>query len=37
MRDKYGKIPENYKVLIEVSGIDRMELNSKIIHLEKIE
>jgi len=37
MRDKYGEIPENYKVLIEVSGIDRMELNSKIIHLEKIE
>lgn len=37
MTDKFGEIPENYKILLEVSGIDRMELNSKIIHLEKVE
>ena len=34
--DKFGEVPDNYKVLLEVNGIDRMELNSKIIHLERI-
>ncbi len=37
LREKFGEIPDNYKILLEVSGIDRMELNSKIIHLEKID
>ncbi|GAA4235553.1 hypothetical protein GCM10022291_17770 [Postechiella marina] len=36
MLEKFGKIPENYKILFEVSGVDRMELNSKILHLEEI-
>ena len=34
--NKFGEVPDNYKILLEVSGIDRMELNSKIIHLERI-
>ncbi len=37
MKDKFGEIPKYYKILFEVSGIDRMELSSKIIHLEKID
>ncbi|NMH87532.1 hypothetical protein [Flavivirga algicola] len=37
MKNKFGEIPKYYKVLFEVSGIDRMELSSKIIHLEKID
>lgn len=37
LKKKFGEIPQSYKVLLEVSGIDRMELNSTIIHLEKIE
>lgn len=36
MLEKFGKVPENYKILLEVSGIDRMELNSKILHIEEI-
>jgi hypothetical protein len=34
--NKFGEVPNNYKILLEVSGINRMELNSKIIHLERI-
>lgn len=36
MLEKFGEIPENYKILLEVSGIDRMELNSKILHIEEV-
>lgn len=36
MLEKFGEIPDNYKILLEVSGVDRMELNSKILHLEEI-
>ncbi|MGC6432393.1 MAG: hypothetical protein ACON5F_15215 [Jejuia sp.] len=37
LKETFGEIPDSYKILLEVSGIDRMELNSKIIHLEKID
>lgn len=34
--NKYGEVPDNFKILLEVNGIDRMELSSKILHLERI-
>ncbi len=37
MRDDFGEIPKYYKILFEVSGVDRTELNSKILSIEKIE
>ncbi|MEO1012763.1 MAG: hypothetical protein AAFX53_15785 [Bacteroidota bacterium] len=37
LKDKFGEIPEYYEVLLEVSGVDRMELSSKIVHLSVIE
>ncbi len=37
MKNKFGNIPKYYKILLEVKGIDRMELDSKIIHLEKLD
>ncbi|WP_339706420.1 hypothetical protein [uncultured Kriegella sp.] len=37
MKDKFGELPQYYEVLFEVNGVDRMELSSKIVHLNKIE
>ncbi|MEM9142508.1 MAG: hypothetical protein AAGA86_05930 [Bacteroidota bacterium] len=37
MYSKFGKVPEYYEVLLEVSGVDRMELSSKIIALHSLE
>lgn len=37
MRDDFREIPKYYKILFEVSGVDRTELNSKILSIEKIE
>lgn len=37
MESKFGEIPKYYKIFIEVNGIDRMELNSRILSIEKIE
>ena len=36
MKGKFGKLPEYYEVLFEVNGVDRMELSSKIVHLNQI-
>ncbi len=33
MVDELGKIPDYFEVFFKVSGVDRMELSSKIIHL----
>jgi len=37
MQNDFGKIPKYYKILFEVNGVDRTELNSKILSMEKIE
>lgn len=37
MKDTFGEIPEYYEILFEVSGLDRMELSTKILHLYKID
>lgn len=36
LKDKFGELPNYYQVLLEVKGIDRMELSSKILIMEKI-
>ncbi len=36
MKKKFGEIPEYYEIFFEVNGIDRMELNSKIISINEI-
>lgn len=33
---KYGKLPKYYQILLEVKGVDRMELSSKILVMEEI-
>jgi hypothetical protein len=33
MDEKLGRVPKYYKVLIEVSGLDRMELTSRVVHI----
>lgn len=37
MIDKFGSLPEYYEMLFEVSGIDRMELSTKILHINKVD
>ncbi|MCM4152084.1 hypothetical protein DHD05_10820 [Arenibacter sp. N53] len=37
LKEKFGVLPKYYQVLLEVKGIDRMELSSKILIMEKIE
>ncbi len=36
MKNELGEVPQYFEVLFEVSGIDRMELNTKILHLHKV-
>ena len=36
MKNELGEVPPYFEVLFEVSGIDRMELNTKILHLHKV-
>tara|TARA_R110000868_G_scaffold214642_1_gene464731 strand:- start:578 stop:1780 length:1203 start_codon:yes stop_codon:yes gene_type:complete len=36
LKEKFGELPKYYQVLLEVKGIDRMELSSKILIMEKI-
>lgn len=35
--EKFGDLPKYYQILVEVKGLDRMELSSKILIMEKIE
>ena len=37
MRAEFGTLPKYYEVFFEVNGIDRMELSSKILHINKLE
>lgn len=37
LKSKFGKIPKYYEILIEVSGMDRMELRTKILKMNLIE
>ncbi|GBF21790.1 MULTISPECIES: hypothetical protein [Arenibacter] len=34
--EKYGSLPKYYQIVLEVKGVDRMELSSKIILMEEI-
>ena len=34
--EKYGSLPKYYQIVLEVKGVDRMELSSKIIIMEEI-
>ncbi|WP_020532600.1 hypothetical protein [Flexithrix dorotheae] len=34
---KFGEVPEYFEILFEVSGVDRTELNTKIVYLNEIE
>ena len=36
MKNKLGKVPEYFEVLFEVAGIDRMELNTKVLHIHEV-
>ena len=36
MKSKFGKVPKYFEVLFEVAGIDRMELNTKVLHLHEV-
>jgi hypothetical protein len=36
MIEKFGSLPKYYQILLEVKGVDRMELSSKIIIMEEI-
>jgi len=36
MINDFGEIPKYYKILFEVSGVDRTELSSEILYIEKI-
>lgn len=36
MKDQLGKVPQYFEVLFEVAGVDRMELNTKILHLHEV-
>ena len=33
---KYGSLPKYYQIVLEVKGVDRMELSSKILIMEEI-
>lgn len=37
MVEAFGELPDYYNILFEVSGVDRMQLQSKIIHLKRID
>lgn len=37
MGEKLGRVPKYYEVLIEVSGLDRMELKSKVVEMYAVE
>ncbi|EON76973.1 hypothetical protein ADIS_2516 [Lunatimonas lonarensis] len=37
MDEKLGRVPKHYKVLIEVSGLDRMELTSRVVEMYAVE
>jgi len=36
LKDKFGYIPKYFEVIFEVNGLDRMELDSKILHLDEV-
>jgi hypothetical protein len=36
MMSKFGKIPDNFEILFEVSGIDRIELDTKVLYMNEI-
>ena len=36
MVSKFGKVPENFEILFEVSGIDRTELDTKVLYMNEI-
>ncbi len=37
IKSKFGTLPQYYEVFFEVNGIDRMELSSKVLHINKLE
>lgn len=37
MKVKFGEMPRYYEVFLEVNGIDRMELSSRIIHMNRLD
>ncbi|MEQ6122308.1 hypothetical protein [Reichenbachiella sp. MALMAid0571] len=37
MIQKFNKIPQYFEVLFEVSGLDRTELNTKVVHMNEID
>ena len=36
MENRLGKVPEYFEVLFEVGGVDRMELNTKVLHIHEV-
>ena len=36
LKDKFGYIPKYFEVIFEVNGLDRMELDSKILHMDEV-
>ena len=36
MVSKFGKVPNNFEILFEVSGIDRTELDTKVLYMNEI-
>lgn len=36
MKSKFGKVPDNFEILFEVSGIDRTELDTKVLYMNEI-
>lgn len=37
MQDAFGKIPDNFEILFEVSGADRTELDTKVLYMNKLD
>jgi len=37
LKNKFGEVPQYYEILIEVSGVDRMELRTKVVKMNKLE
>ncbi|MFT7036485.1 MAG: hypothetical protein ACJA2S_005017 [Cyclobacteriaceae bacterium] len=36
MRTSFGKIPDHFEILFEVSGVDRTEFDTKVLHMNEI-